>query len=235
MEADRIIRQWTRLGIAFNVHPFDQTPDIERLLMDTASVLPKMPRLLPACVSWLTRYYRLVCRHRLAGLAAGLGGTDASASLGLLLDFAKASANTDHFNLAIKLCAPTQTSKPLFTVDRLSEPLASLARLNSSPIGRRWGLWCENVELKEDAIRPLAWVMEHNPTLKWRAVFGGNLRASILEILSADQQAGQSESLLARRCHATRKAVREALDHLEFCRLVLRRSAAGKILISLCG
>jgi hypothetical protein len=234
MEADRIIRQWVRLGIMFNVRPVDQTPDIERLLIDTASVLTSVPRLLPACVSWLVRYWRLVCRHRLAGLAIELRGTAASAALGLMLDFAKDCADTEHFNLAIKLCTPAQTPKPLFTVDRLSEPLASLARQNTSPIGLQWGLWCENIEPKEDAVRPLSWVMEHNPALKWRAVFGGNLRASILEILSADLQAGQSESRLARRCHATRKAVREALDHLEFCRLVLRHPAAGKILISLC-
>lgn len=234
MEVEPILRQWTRLGILFNAPAAEQTPDIERLLLNTASVLSEMPRLLPTCLSWLVRYDRLVCRHRIAGLAAELGQTDASATLGLMLEFAKAYANTDHFNLAIKCCKPVQTSKPLFTVDRLSSSLASLAEKNCSLVGQRWGLWCEDVSLKDDAVRPLAWVMEQNPSLQWRAIFGGNLRASILEVLSTDEEAGQSESLLARRCHATRKAVREALDHLEFCRLVFRQSVAGKNLISLC-
>ena len=234
MDVDSIFCQWARLGIAFHAPGSDETPDIERLLIETASVVPMEPRLLPTCATWLMRYYRLICRHRLAGLAAQIPETDVSATLGLLLDTAKELTNTDHFNLAIKFCTPLKIPKPLFAVDRLSESLALSAQRNSSPMGCRWGLWCEAIALKEDAIRPLAWVMEQNPSLKWRAVFGGNLRASILEILSADLHAGQSESLLARRCHATRKAVREALDHLEFCRLVFRRSVAGKILISLC-
>ena len=234
METDRIIGQWARLGVAFNVRPDDNTPDIEPLLIETAIMLPTMPRLLPACTGWLTQYHRLVCRHRLAGLAAELTTADASATLGLLLDFTRHFSHTDHFNRVIKLCTPAKTPKPLFAVDRLSEPLTSLAQQHSSSTGRRWGLWCEDFALPKDVIRPLTWVMERNPSLKWRAVFGGNLRASIIAILSADRQAGQSESFLARRCYATRKAVREALDHLEFCQLVLRSSAAGKIFISLC-
>ena len=234
MDAERIFSQWARLGVLFHVAPSAATPDIEQLLVDTAVILPATPRLLPVCVSWLTLYHRLVCRHRLAGFAAQCAGSDDSAALGLLLDHAAEQAKTDHLNLVLKLCTPAKFPKPLFAVDRLSESLAGLARRNSSPNGLRWGLWCESVGLKKDAVRPLAWVMGQNPALKQRALFNGNLRASILETLAADRHAGQSESLLARHCHATRKAVREALDHLEFCQLIIRRSAAGKILISLC-
>jgi len=233
MDNDKILRQWARLGILFNVRPAGRTPDIEQLLMNTAVILPQIPRLLPACVTWLRRYDRLVCRHRLAGMATTVLDADASAAMGLLLSMAKDFSGTDHFNLIIKQCRPLKTPKPLFDVDRLSEKLLRLSQENSSPISRKWGLWCETVELKEDAVCPLEWVMQHNPSLHQRAIFNGNLRASILETLAHDKQAGQSESLLARHCHATRKAVREALDHLEFCQLVIRRSAAGKILISL--
>lgn len=232
MAADKILRQWARLGILFNVRPSSKTPDIEKLLVDTAIMLPHMPRLLPASVTWLTRYERLVCRHRLAGLAAIVSDADTSAAMGLLLSIAKDVSGTDHFNLIIKKCHPFKKPKPLFEVDRKSQQLWHLSQTNSSPISRKWGLWCEPVKLKEDVVRPLTWVMQYNPSLQQRAVFNGNLRASILETLAHDKQAGQSESLLARHCHATRKAVREALDHLEFCRFITRRSAAGKIVIS---
>lgn len=234
MKNNRILRQWMRLGIMFNVQASDNTPDIENLLVDTASMLQTMPRLLPACVSWLMRYYRLVCRHRLIGMTAKIQDVETSATLGFLLEIVKEKTQTDHFNIVIKHCTPIQAPRPLFKVDRMSGALAQMAEQKSSLLGVRWGLWCEKVELKEDIIRPLSWVMEQNPTLQWRAVFGGNLRASILEILTTDRQAGQSESMLARRCHATRKAVREALDHLEFCRLVLRQTVAGKIKITPC-
>jgi hypothetical protein len=132
----------------------------------------------------------------------------------------KQFSETDHFNLSIKKCCSLETPEPLFATDRLSPALSKIARDKSIPMGHKWGLWCDPVELKEDAVRPLPWVMHHNPaSLKQRAIFNGNLRASILETLTHDKQTGQSESLLARHCHVTRKAVREALDHLEFCQL----------------
>jgi hypothetical protein len=233
MAADKILHQWARLGILFNVRPSGKTPDIEKLLVDTAIMLPYMPRLLPASVTWLTCYERLVCRHRLAGLAAVISDVD-TAAMGLLLSIAKDFSGTDHFNLVIKKCRPLKKPKPLFEVDRKARQLWRLSQTNSSPISRKWGLWCEPVKLKENAVRPLTWVMQHNPSLQQRAVFSGNLRASILETLAHDKQAGQSESLLARHCHATRKAVREALDHLEFCQLIVRRNSIGKTLIKRC-
>ena len=213
---DNLLKQWARLGIVFNV------------------MLPEVPRLLPACVTWLIRYDRLVCRHRLAGFVSTIPDTEVSATMGFLLSSVKEFSGTDHFNLIIKTCRPLKKKKPLFTIDRMSEQLSQLSQNSSSPLSRQWGLWCQAIRLKDDAIRPLSWIMQQNPSLRPRALFSGNLRASILETLSRDRQAGQSESLLARRCHATRKAVRESLDHLEFCQLILRSTVAGKIMISLC-
>jgi len=234
MVNEPLLSQWVRLGALFNVQPSDSTPDIERLLLDTAAALPSIPRLLPVCVTWLAEYYRLVCRHRLAGLAAQSKTADISAALGLLLQTAAEIAKIDHFNLAVKQCTPITTPKPLFEADRLSDSLAALAHRKSSPLGLHWGLWCDPVQIAKDTIRPLAWLLDKNPSLKQRAIFSGNLRASILQTLADNRQAGQSESQLARHCFATRKAIRDALDHLEFCQLIRRRTPAGKICISLC-
>ncbi|MEN8127148.1 MAG: hypothetical protein ABFR90_04995 [Planctomycetota bacterium] len=233
MNPDIVLSQWSRLGAFFNIEPAKDTPDIEELLIETAKFCPQIPRLMPVCVTWLIQYYRLVCRHRLAKFAADIFGTDASATLGLILTTVKHCTGTDHFNLSIKKCTATGTPKPLFLSDRKSAGLAKLAQSRSGDLARQWGLWCEEVELKNDAIRPLGWLMDRNPELKHRALFGGNLRASILETLRFCPDAGQSESALARQCCATRKAVREALDHLEFCQLVLRIHDAGKVRIAL--
>lgn len=234
MEKNNLLHQWAKLGIMLNVQTADETPDIEQLLIETAFQLGDIPRLLPLCVTWLMQYDRLVCRHRLAGLLSNFSNPVVSATLGLLLSITKEFSGTEHFNLIIKKCKPSGNPKPLFAIDRKSEKLSELSHKNSSALSRKWGLWCEPVELKNDAIRPLAWVMQHNPTFKQRAVFNGNLRASILETLARNRQAGQSETLLSRHCHATRKAVREALDHLEFCQLIVRRSNAGKTMIKRC-
>lgn len=233
MNPDVILSQWARLGAFFNVEPSEQTPDIEKLLIETAGLCPQMPRLFTVCVTWLTRYYRLVCRHRLAKFAAEIPETETSAVLGLMLSLTKQYTGTDHFNLVIKQCKPIAPAEPLFVLDRKSDALANLAESRSCELGQQWGRWCEAVELKDDAVRPLHWLMDQNPSMQYRALFGGNLRVSILETLAFNPDAGQSESALARHCLATRKAVREALDHLEFCQLVLRINDAAKVRITL--
>lgn len=233
MNPDTVLSQWARLGAFFNAEPAELTPDIEMLLIETAGLAPEMPRLFTVCVTWLTYYHRLVCRHRLAKLAVDISGTEASAVLGLLLSSARYKTNTDHFNLVIKQCKPVTVPEPLFIPDRKSTGLAKLAESRSCELGKQWGLWCEDVQLKDDAVRPLNWLMDNNPSIQYRALFGGNLRASILETLAFDPDAGQSESALARHCFATRKAVREALDHLEFCQLVRRIQNKEKVRIAL--
>ncbi|MBN1765748.1 MAG: hypothetical protein JW860_10860 [Sedimentisphaerales bacterium] len=233
MKMDNVLKQWARLGAAFNVTPAKQTPDIERLLIETARALPQFARLLPISVTWLTIYYRLVCRHRLAGFASKKSNRDATAILGLMLSTVKQITESDHFNLVIKICKPADKPGPLFEIDKRSNKLKTLARKNSCASGRQWGLWHEAIEIKHDAIKPFAWVLNRNPSLKQRALFNGNLRASILETLSSEPQAGQSESALARTCYATRKAIREALDQLEFCQMIHREYCAGKIRITI--
>ena len=233
MNPDIVLTGWCKLGVMFNVSPAKNTPDIENLLIDTAAVLPQNARLLPVAVTWLCKYYRLVCRHRLAGFAAKIVDGDVSAALGLILDIVKSKTGIDHFNLAIKQCQPAKISKPLFIFDRKTKKLSLLARAESSDMARKWGLWCSQVQLKNDAVRPIKWIMAHNPPLKQRAIFGGNLKVSILESLARDSQAGQSESALSRYCYATRKAIREALDHLEFCQIIRRESIGAKVRIIL--
>lgn len=233
MDVKSVLMRWSKLGAAYNVKAVDSTPDIELLLVDTAMVLPENARLFSVVVSWLCRNYRLVCRHRLAAFAAQIAETYASASLGLMLDITKSRVGIDHFNIVIDKCRPLMYPEPLFAVDRSCKELAAMAKAGSCEMGVRWGLWCEEVQLKDDVVRPCGWIMAENSGLKNRAVFNGNLRASIIETLVYDEQAGQSESVLARCCGVTRKAVRQALDHLEFCQMVRRSNVAGKVRIML--
>ncbi len=229
MKVESVLMCWSKLGATFNVSPVESTPDIERLLIDTAKVLPENARLFSVVASWLCKNYRLVCKHRLGELAARIVEPQTSAALGLLLDIVKSRANIDHFNIAIKKCNPLETPEPLFVVDRSNHQFTEIAKTTSCKIGVKWGLWCQEVQLRDDVLRPLDWIMNENSQLKNRALFNGNLRASILETLVHDRQAGQSESALARCCGVTRKALREALDHLEFCQMIRRSNIAGKV------
>jgi hypothetical protein len=164
-------------------------------------------------------------------MAAGIQAPDMSATLGLLLDFARTHTRTAHFNAAIANCHATNDPKPLFDVDRTSPAMARLAKAEACALSRRWGLWTDEPDRKMDAIRPTQWVMGNNPDLRYRAIFNGNLRASILACLASDPSCGQSESALARACGSTRVALREALDHLELCGLVTRKSTGWRNVI----
>lgn len=232
MGLESVLSRWVRLGIEFNVEPVKSTPDVEKLIVDTACCLPEFARLLPTVSTWLSQNYRSVCRHRLARYAADISDRDVSAALGILLSESMKTANTDHFNLVLKYCTPA-TAKPLFDIDRKSEAFERLARSTASKISLEWGLWYQPFVLKQESIRPIEWIMDINPSLKRRALFNGNLRASILETLYFEPVAGQSESSLAKACNATRKAVREALEHLEFCQLIQRKTISGKTNITI--
>lgn len=233
MNPDLILAHWNRLGIMFNVKASEQTADIEKLLVDTAAIIGQNARLLPAVVSWLCRYHRLVCRHRLAKFVSEINSPETLATLGFMLSCVKDKISTDHFNVVIKHCKKLETPLPLFYIDRKSKSLSMLAKSNSCDLADQWGLWCDKVEFRDDIIRQVQPVMKQNPTLKYRALFAGQLKASVLETITHDPQSADSEVALAKACGVTRKGLREAVEHLEFCQLVRRNYTAGKIKISL--
>lgn len=214
-EVDRLIAEWTRAGAGFNIEPAGATPDLERLLLDTARCASADSRLFTMAMSWLSMYDRLVARQRLARLVVTELEPGYRPVLGFLLELAQAGRGGGHFNAVIALCPPAELAGPLFDVDRASPALAARAERRASAESRRWGLWTEELAVKKDAIRPAGWVIDHNPVFRARADFKGDLRASIVECLRADSASGASESELARACGVTRMAVRAALADLE--------------------
>ena len=224
----KVLADWAKLGVLYGVSPARRTPDVEALLLRTAEVLPTFARLLPTTLTWLVQYERLVCRHRLARMAGDITEAEVSAALGLVLNFARQHTQSDHLKLVIAACRPADEGRPLFVVDQRSAAFQRLAKTQASTISQRWNLWTPEPALKPDTIRPAIWLMKRNPVLRYRAIFGGNLRASILATLLADPDAGRSESALARACGVTRKAVREALDHLAFCGLLSRKADGAR-------
>lgn len=228
-QLDNILSQWARLGATFNVEQSDDTPDIEFLLISTAELTPQFARLLPMTVSWLTQFEKLVCRHRLAVFAKQIQSQEQSAILGYMLSCVRANNGSSHFNLAIQHCSPLPKPQPLYDIDRQNEKLAKLAEKFACKLANKWGLWAPAERFYDDAIRPAQWIMQNNPSLQYRALFAGKLQATIIATLINDPSAGASESALTRACHATRNAIRDALDHLELCGLLERKYKKGLI------
>jgi hypothetical protein len=210
-----LLRQWTRLGAGFDATPSAECPDLERLLLETAREAPGMARLFIMAATWLHRYGDLIAKHRLKRLIRDELERQHRPTLGLLLNIAQQGTHPAQFASIIRELAPTPEPRPLFDVERSSPTLAERSRRRASPISARWGLWCEEIEFKDDALRPASWLMDRNPGLITRADFRGDLRASVLAALKHDAGAGLSELSLARTCGGSRAQVRSALDNLE--------------------
>lgn len=219
---DTLISQWARLGAGFAAPPSRDAPDLERLLLETARRAPGMARLFIMAATWLHRYGDLIAKHRLKRLIREELEPEHHATLGLLLDIAQQGTHPHQFVSITRELSPRSSPRPLFEVERSTPRLAERARRRASLLSTQWGLWCEQIEFKENALRTGAWLMSRNPELIPRADFRGDLRASVLAALEHDSNAGRSELDLSRKCGGSRAQVRAALDNLELTGKALR-------------
>ncbi len=213
---DAVASRWARLGAMLNVPAAPSTPDLERLLLDTARVVSSNSRLFILAATWLAAYGDYVAKHRLARLIRDELEAEHLPVMGLLLDSARQHSGSggSRFNLAIDACKTAADARPLFDVERRSAPLSRLAEQRASTLSRKWGRWMADFDLKRDALRPEEWVAEQNPALRVRALTGGDLVASVLAECEADPNVIESESELARCCGASRPAVKDAIRRL---------------------
>jgi len=137
--------------------------------------------------------------------------------LGLIVEEAVEHGATRDLLIVSEVCERLREPRPLAAVQRDGGPLARIAQRRASEASRRWGVWAPPVTLKTDAVRPVAWLLRHNPEFRERIVRKGDLRVSLLETLRRDVagHTAPSESALTRLSGATRTAVRKALASLE--------------------
>ncbi|MBL8877452.1 MAG: hypothetical protein JNM86_16805 [Phycisphaerae bacterium] len=218
MKTDRgipIESRWSRLGAGFYAAPAPRTPDVERLLLETVETWSDNPRLFPMVVTWLVHYSDFVAKHRLKRLISETNDRERRAALGLLLETAMEFGASRDFRYALEVCSPLSPAVPLYEFQRSNKVFAEIAEETASDLSKKWGLWAPEIELKNDAIRPIGYLLEQNPTLVSRVVRKGDLRASILESLRLDANGeARSESEVARLSGASRAAVGAALKAL---------------------
>lgn len=126
------------------------------------------------------------------------------------------------FREVLAVCRPATRTQPVFRVHERHAALHDRLDRAASPVARRWNLLAEALEPKLDSLRASSWLLSSNPSLTLRALLGGDLRASILAAIERDEAAGASELELARRCGASRAAVRDALARLTLAGMIER-------------
>lgn len=229
LNLDPVFAQWTRLGVLFGGNPARTSPDLERLLLNTARLSPASARLFYLAVSWLSQNGNFVARHRLKHLVEVELETNAQPRLGALLALAVKHGASKGLLIAAEVCCKADEPRPLFNVQRPSRALAEVAHQHACREGLQWNLWIADQPPKTDALRPAKWVIEHNPDYLDRIVRKGDLRCSILLGLRHDapDHTVESEVALAAYCSANRIAVRNALDDLEREGYALRQPSPG--------
>jgi len=213
---ESVERDWARIGVLFGCEPSRRTPDLERLLIDTARKCPDNARLLPLALTWLVEYGQFVARHRLKRLVQTELEAEPQAILGLLIEEAVRHGTTRELLIVSEECHPLSPAAPLSRAQRDNVSLAHISERRASDVSQKWGVWTPAVELKPDAIRPVAWLLDQNTEYRERVIRKGDLRVSIIETLSRDVPGHSiaSEAALSRLSGATRAAVRKALDAL---------------------
>ena len=215
---------------------FDDGVDLEMLLLQTARCIAASPRLYAVAMTWLSRYGSLIAEHRLYSFVrAGMLEDEFVPALGLLLEDAlthtRVHDRTRNLERTMQICSPATNARPLFDVDAMSKRAVTRAERRATSLSRKWGLWCEEIAPKYDALRPAWWIVQENPSLQQRADFRGDLRCTIMLVLQEDPDAAASVSELARRCHASRPAVVRALQDLEWGHVRRRQVGAARELV----
>ena len=212
---DNLESQWARLGVLFNCAPASETPDLERLLLETARQLHLNGRLLPLISTWLVKHGLYVARHRLKRLIIEELEPEYQPALGLLLETAVELGAPAELRRLCKVCEPSPEPGPLSDSYRGKTELIKIAHQTASELSEKWGVWSPPVVGKSDAICPPSWVREHNPSLLPRLIRRGDLRSSILVVFVLDLDDSISTiAELARQTRATRPAVYDAIKSL---------------------
>lgn len=225
-----VVRCWARLGVLVNCTPSREPVDIERLLIRTASALQVHPRLLSLVATWLSRSSHVVARHRLARLIGDECSREDQPALGLLLEEAIRLGATRDLRVARDRCAEASSPRPLYRAFADDPILYGIAKSTASAASQQWGVWAPEAELRSEAIRPVAWIVERVPELRERAIRRGDLRCTLVEVLRSDFDGpAPSVASLARASGATRAAVERALRALVTeGAVVVRQSAVSR-------
>jgi hypothetical protein len=155
---------WARAGAMFLIEPAASSPDLERLLIETARHSRENSRLFIMAATWLSRYGDLVSSDRLGKMIEEERDQNLSAVLGLLLDEVKVISGSTHFDETIAKCQPANKAQPLFEIEQRNPTLRKLAERHASALSKKWNLWAEPFEPKYNAIRPKSWIVAMNPS-----------------------------------------------------------------------
>lgn len=221
--ADALRSAWTRVGALFAVAPMREPVDLEELVCATAAVAREDQRLFVVPASWLAVHHHLLDARRLGRHIDGLGPIE-SATIGALLSLAASAApGRTALASALEHCRPLDQPEPLFPVMARSPGLLRLLQEDALPLFRQWGFWHDDASLQPSAVRPVRWILEQCPELRFRLLVGPGLEAEVLHHVA---QEPLCIAEIARRTDASYAAAHAAVQRLAGRGLLTEASGA---------
>ncbi|MCA9272842.1 MAG: hypothetical protein KDA31_07340 [Phycisphaerales bacterium] len=214
---DRLLDDWAEVGVRTGGAPSGRTPDLERLLVETARHAPEDARLLQCGATWLVTFGQFVARRRLLRLVTDELNPEIQAILGLAIDEAMQRGAPLELRSLRDTWRPLGDPVPLLYAQREQRALWANAEQNASDHSRHWGVYAPPIEFRPDDVRPPGWLVSRHPSYRDRIVRRGDVRASIIESLRFDApgQRVSSEAEIARLCGANPATAQRALRALE--------------------
>lgn len=174
---DELYNQWAQLGVGFvATNPVMIGLDPEKLIVETASAGRDDPRLLFGMYHWLLKHHDLINSYRLIRF---IKKTKKTAVMGALLDEAHRVLSTNHFMNWAKYCKKQSRKEFVFPLVEKSKILMELNCRENLPQWKRWGLICRDWDDMSDVIMEKEYVLDKNPGMRFRAIFGPGLRAEV--------------------------------------------------------
>jgi hypothetical protein len=230
-----LMRAWTRLGALFNTRPAAGRVDLEQLIAETATAARADERLFVMAASWLAEHHHLVDARRLGRRLDTLDGVSSATAGAMLSMAAQETTGATALSAALSHCRPLENPIPLFPVMKRYPGLLALIRAESLPLFTQWGFWHNDAVLKRNAIRPVAWILQHCPELRIRALLGTGLDTELVELVTeaprtvADVARETGASYAATHAAATRLNGRGLLARQTGKRWTLSSEAAGMV------
>ena len=213
MSSDRLRDLWKSMGAAFEAGEIELPVPPEEIILSTVSS-PEFPRnkqMIRLMLGWLAMYRELIHVERLKTQSPKLDAR----SLAVLGGVAHKQAGQDHrWKAIVRLVEKRLGDKPL--VDPPADPAIQIERKGLDPDFTKLGIEVfQTTATQARKFRARRFILDNNPWLKNRLLFGANLRADVATVMAlslAPNAYGASQLLGCSRDAANRnwRALAEA-------------------------
>ena len=171
-----LYKKWNKLGYGFSDGSVDEFVDLEKVIIDTCLDCHKEPRLFWGALTWIINHGTFVNVSRLISMINKLEDTS---KIGCLFDFALQNNADKKLNGILAHCKKKNKIELLFELPKRFKYMEKIIKADALPRGKKWGYFINEITIKPEAMFTRKHILENNPHLAIRALFGANTKSEI--------------------------------------------------------